>query len=402
MINIHTHPIWKNISPIKRQGHLLRIFIAQKYAFLYKRDKFIGITGSVGKTTTAMVCKEVLSQKFKTISTSDNKIGSNLDPIFNIPITILKMTPQIKRVILEMSVEYPGEMEFYLSVVRPATAIVTGVFYQHSEFLGDIPEIASEKGKLVEQLPKDGVAILNWDNLVSRKMGEKTLASVVYFGTDSKNCHIWVGNVKIENFRTVFELNYGVERVEIRSNLLGKHQIYPLLAGAALGIAEDISLMKIKMALEKVQSLPHRMVVLEGFNHSTIIDDTYNAAPQALEEAIETLKYIPARRRIVVLGEMRELGKFSEKMHRGIAQKIFSEKIDLVLMGQGDTKYINDELLSLGFIEDRLFSDLSNSQIVSKLLKILSKGDLCLIKGAHGVRLDEVVARIAKSKKVSI
>lgn len=390
-MDINTHPIWKTISRYKKPFHLLRFKMARQYAKLYSGETFIGITGSVGKTSCALACYQVLSRKYNTIATEPN-----LDPVFNIPITLLKLSPKVKRVILEMGIEYKGEMDFYLSLVRPKKAILTKIYYQHSEFLGGIDDITEEKGKLFESLSEDGFAILNWDDINSRKVADKTRAQVFYFGTDPKNCVVWAGNIKIENYQTVFELNYGVERVQIVYKLLGVHQIYSALAAAALGIIENMPLTKIKQGLEAVLPGEHRLQLVAGPNDSLVLDDTYNAAPAAVEAAIHTLMQVPAKRRILVLGEMRELGEFTQQMHRQIARVIYKEKIDIVLLGQGDTKFIADELIKLGFWEDRLFMDMQSSQMVSYLLQNLSRGDLCLIKGARAVRLDEVVKRIAK------
>lgn len=394
------HPVWKNINPVKKRGHLARFFLAKQYSKLIPRSKLIGITGSVGKTTTALACKAVLSQKMEVLCTTDTlPTVSNLDPIFNLPMTILKVRNKTKKVILEMGIEHPGEMALYLSLVRPATAIMTKISFAHSEFLGGVDEIIKEKGKLVEQLPESGLAILNWDDPHSKKFAEMTKAQGMYYGFDPHNCHIWAGKPKIENFQTVFELNYGVERVEIRSQLLGFHQIYPLLAAATLGVSLNLPLITIKKGLEKLEPPSHRMEAFPGVNGSVVIDDTYNSSPAALEEAIDTLNQVAARRRILVLGEMRELGAYSEKLHREIARKIYKEKIDLVLLGGGDAQFIADELLELGFIPERLHSGLKNAAMVSILLKLVVRGDVVLVKGSRLTRLDEVVKRIIKSKR---
>lgn len=399
-MNISEHPIWKQVTPYKtriasykRPFHILRIHLARQYAKLFSPSTFIGVTGSVGKTTTVVAAKEVLSQKYKTISTKPN-----LDPILNIPSTLLKLNPSVQKAILEMGVEYRGEMNFYISLVRPKTVIVTRIFYAHSEYLGGIDEILEEKGKLIEQLPDDGVAILNWDDLNCRKLAQKTKSEVVYFGKDQKNCSVWASNIRIENSGTTFELNYGVERVEVKYKLLGEHQICSALAAASLGIVEGVPLIKIKRALENIPTVEHRMQLLTGPNGSIILDDTYNASPVAVEAAIDTLLKIPARRRIIVLGEMRELGPYSENLHREIARKIYKEKLDLVFLGTGDAQIVADELLKLGLIEERVEANLQNPQIVSKLLKVLMKGDVCLIKGSRAIRLDEVVKRISKTE----
>lgn len=365
--------------------------MAKQYAKLYRSEMFIGVTGSVGKTTCVQACTAVLSQKYKTIATKPN-----LDPILNIPSTLLKLNPTVKKVILEMGVEYKGEMDFYLSLVRPKTVIVTKIAYAHSEYLGGIDEVLQEKGKLVESLDKNGLAILNWDDSNSKKLAENCKGTVVYYGTDSENCTVWAGNIKIENFATTFELNLGVERVKVNLALLGLHQVYPALAAAALGVMCRIPLTRIKLALESIRQSEHRLQALSGPNGSVLLDDTYNSSPSAVDSAIDTLLAIPARRRIIVLGEMRELGKYSEQLHRQVAQRIYKEKLDFVFLGQGETEFIADELTSLGFWEERLAYNLQNSQLVSRLLKTLGKGDVCLIKGSRAVRLDEVVKRIAK------
>ena len=397
-MDIKNHPIWSQITPYKtkiptykKPLHLLRIYLAKQYAKLYPKEMFVGITGSVGKTTCTQACLAVLSQKYKTISTKPN-----LDPILNIPSTIMKINPSVKKVILEMGVEYKGEMDFYLSLVKPTTVIITRISYAHSEYLGDLDEIIEEKGKLIESLPKSGVAILNDDDPNTKKLAEKCKGHIIYFGTDPKNCTVWAGNIKIENFTTSFELNLGVERVKVDFKLLGFHQVYSALAAAALGVSLDIPLTRIKFALESITPSEHRLQTILGPNGSIILDDTYNCSPAALDAAIDTLIQIPARRKILVLGEMKELGSYSEKLHREIGQKIYKEKIDLVLLGQGDAKFIAEELNDLGFLEERLESNLQNSQIVTRLLRSLGKGDVCLIKGSRAVRLDEVVKRIAK------
>lgn len=392
-MEISKHPIWKNVKIYKKPAHLARLFLAKNVAKLYQCSLFIGITGSVGKTTTKEACLSVLSEKYKTLATKEN-----IDPIFNLPVTLLKIRPNIKKVILEMGVEYAGEMDFYLSLVKPATAIVTRVSYAHSQFLGDIQDIMLEKGKLVKQLPRDGFAILNWDDLNVRALSKETNAQVIFYGLDKENCHVWASKIKIEQGFTRFEINYGVERVEVTWGLLGKHFVYAALAAAALGLSCGMPLTSIKKGLEKVKSSPHRLQLLEGLSGWQVLDDTYNSSPAALKEALEVLNELPAHRRIAALGEMRELGIYSEPLHRELAQEIYKNRIDRVLLGGGDTSFMADELLKLGFPQERLEAGLSNSQMISKIIRSVDKGDLVLIKGSRAVKLDEVVERVTKHK----
>ncbi len=395
---LNNHPIWEHVSPIKKPAHIARIFLARQIAKIYPRSTYIGVTGTVGKTTTVMCCQSVLSQKFNTIATTQSKVV-NLDPLFNIPITLLRLRPGVKKAILEMGVEYPGDMDLNLSFVAPATGILTRLSYAHSEFLGGIESIAQEKTKLIKQLPEDGFAILNHDDLNIRKIAEGVKAQVIFYGTSSKDCLVWASNIKIENYQTYFELNYGVERVEVNFPLLGKHQISPALAAAALGISCGMSLTSIKKGLEKVEPAPHRLQALKGMADTVVLDDTYNSSPAAVEEALNVLQSLPARKRVVVLGEMRELGIYSEDLHRKVAQKIYKDRVDYCLLGSGDTKYIADELIRLGYGEDKLFANLTNPQIATNLSTIVQKGDVILVKASRAVRLDEVVQRITKGGK---
>lgn len=369
----------------------LEVFLARQYAKLYPRDLFIGIAGSVGKTICIEASVAVLSQKFKTISTKTNS-----DSGFSIAQVLLRLKPNIKKVLLEMGVQYKDEVDFYLSLIRPNTIVFTKIDYDHSGQLGDLDDIISEYGKLAESLDEKGLAILNFDDQSCRKLAKLCKGSVMFFGTDRQNCTVWAGNIKIENFRITFELNLGVERVKVNLQLCGLHQVYPALAAASLGVANNIPLTKIKLALESVVPLEHRMQVLVGPNDSIILDDTIDSSPSSLDGAIDTLLQISARRRVLVLGEMKDLGRFSENLHRQVAQKIFKEKIDLVFLGGGNALIIDDELKSLGFLEERLNCNLHSSLIVGRLLKVLRKGDVVLIKGAYSARLDEVVKRIAK------
>jgi UDP-N-acetylmuramoyl-tripeptide--D-alanyl-D-alanine ligase len=395
-MSISQHPIWKNVSPYKKPLHLLRFQLAKQIARRYPRNTFIGITGSVGKTTTTECCLAVLSEKYTTLASTQAKVV-NLDPIFNIPLILMKMRKKIQKVIFEMGIEYPGDMDFYLTLVRPGIGILTRVFYAHSQFLGGVDKIFEEKSKLIAQLPKDGYAILNFDDPLVRKAADLTEAQVIWFGTDPKHCQIYATKIRIEDYQTKFEINYGVERVEVGLKLLGRHQVTPALAAATLGVVCDMNLISIKRGLEKVVAAEHRLQLQTGMNGFMVLDDTYNnASPIGIEAAIDVLCELTGKKRILVFNEMKELGEFSEKMHRQVAQKIAKEKIDFVILGGGDTKYIAEELESLGYPTDKIVINPNHQQIVSAVLKIAGRGDIVLVKGSRSSKMEDVVKRIIK------
>lgn len=369
----------------------LEVFLARQYAKLYPQNLFITITGSWGKSICVEFSRAVLSQKYNTISTYGNSDCAQLFTKL-----LLKLKPSNKKVLLETGIQTQDDVAFYLSLVRPNTIVLTKIDYSHSDKLRDLNGIVAEYTKLVESLDEKGLAILNFDDPNCKKLAKLCKGSVMYFGTDGQNCTVWAGNIRIENFRTTFELNLGVERVKVSLPLCGLHLVYPALAAAALGVRNSIPLTKIKLGLESILPMEHRMQVLVGPNDSIILDDTLNSQPSSLDGAIETLMQINARRRVLVLGEMKGLGGYSDGCHRQVAQKIFKEKIDQVFLGGGEALTVDDELKSLGFLEERLSSNLNSSQIVGRLLKVLKKGDVVLIKGSYSVRLDEVVKRIAR------
>lgn len=364
-------------------------FLIKQYSRFIYNPKIVGVFGKPCDITTIRSCKAVLEQKFKKVA-----IGSS--GAFK---TFLQMLSNTDKIILAMDPRSTKGVEPFLRGLKPQTVVAARVYQQALDGLKNTEDILLENVGIIEATPEKGLMILNWDDSLLRKLSEKTKAQVLFYGTDQHTCQIWAGKTRIVNFRTSFELNYGVERVEINSNLLGFHQIYSLLAAAALGVSFDIPLLTIKKGLENVAVFEHKMQVCDGVNGSFVIDDTDNDLSLDTEEAIECLNQISARRRIVVLGKAIGSEGSSEKLFLQIAQKIYKDKIDLVFLKGENVQIIADELNKLGFIKERLQYNLTNPQIVSKLLKIMAKGDVILIKGDRSVKLDEVVKRITKHKR---
>lgn len=381
------------IKSPESQNHKFSIqsFFAKQYIKFYPKEMFIVVAGLVGKSTTMTASKILIETQFPTIIAESS--ANNPKKLFS---SFLKITPNIKKVILEANIEISEQIEEVINSTNPKTVIMTNLNFDNGESLGFTERSINGAKKLLANLSKDGVAILNHDDHIVRKLAEDCKGQVIFFGSDPKNCHIWAGNYKVEDFKSNFELNFGVERIEVKSFLLGSHQTGSLMAATCLALTLDIPFFKIKGILERVQPLEHALQVFNGQNGAVILDDSVNDSPIAVSAALDTLNLLSARRRILVLGEMKNLGHFSEKIHRNIAKKIFAEKIDLVFLAEGDTKYIEDELLKLGLVQERIHSQLNNSQLVNTLLTILSKGDIVLVSGSSLTRLDEVVKRISK------
>lgn len=385
-----------NIGGLKPRGFDFKKIIAKSYLKFIPAEKIIGIAGSIGKTTTMVCIDAILNERFKNVLTTS--INSD-DPLKDFTHTLLQIRSRNEKILLEIAPRILGEMEFYTKLVVPKTLIITKLLNEQHELNSNSEKLIEEFSNLIAKVNKiNGTIILNGDDTLSKKLDSKFKGNVVYYGFNSSSSHVWASNPRILDFQTVFELNHGVERIEISTRLLGFHQIQSILAAAALGINMGYPLTSIKKAVEKVETLEHRLQPLVGQNSSVILDDIYSDAPYSYIEGLETLNHIAARKRIVIFGGIGRKGDQTEKMYRDIARKIFQDKIDMVFTVGGETGIIVDELNKLGFLSDKVKVDLPNQQIISMLLKNLTKGDVVLVKGADRLVLGEIMKRLAREK----
>lgn len=391
---------WKNVNPLKKSAYGVKLYLAKQYSRMVPASKVIAVTGTLGKSTTVSLLNSILSSKMKLPKVENPALQNSVENFLTLSDQVFKISPKINKAILELDPKTPNEVDNLQEFIKFKTLAITHFSELKDTFPEESEKVAAAYEELIRMLGDDGTLVLNWEDASVRRFGDKfSGTNVIFFGFDEKNCHVWASNPRIENYQTLFELNYGVERVEVRSNLLGYHQIIPILTAAAIAINLGFSLISIKKGIEKLDSLEGRMEVVTGLNNSIIVDDTYDGETKAFSEALETLNLLPARRRIVVLGEMSADYRTSEKMHTQIAREIYSNKIDLVLLGSGQTKYIEAELTKLGFIPERMLAGLQNPAIVANLIKILGKGDVALIKGHPNLRFSEIVKKVSKAKR---
>lgn len=374
-------------NPLKSRKEAVIRFLARQYLKILPSSKFVTVSGD-GASTAVILSHSILRSGFVTLASTDYPQESYSDILTNISSLILKTTPKIDKVIVELKFKNTESADLYLKLLKPQTVIVGKSQDQLLE---------QEILKLIGYLPAHALVIFNGDDVKIRKMVEERGAQSLSFGTDQASS-VWAGKIRIEDFQTIFELNYGVERVEIRSKLFGLQQIYPMLAAASLAISLDIPLISIKKGLEGVTSLEHRMQPLIGYNDSVIIDDSFGNNFYDYEAVLENLNQVSARRRIVVLSELKN-SQQTESLYTSIARKLYKDKVDLVLLTGSETRVVAEELGKLGFLPERVKFNLNNSQIVTQLLSILSRGDIVLIKGDPAFRLDEVVKRVTKSRR---
>ncbi len=362
--------------------HPAKRYLAHYYLKILKLlgCEVIGITGSAGKTTTKEMIASVLKTKYKVAYSL-----ANIDPVYNIPNTILKTPLWTKKLVLEMGVEFPREMNFYIWLANPDVGVLTNVTWTHTQFFKNIEGVAAEKSKLIKSLPKNGLAILNKDDARVAKLAHKTNAKVIYFGSGEKN-KVHATDIKFtKNLTTSFILHVGKEKTEVTLAVLGRHFVDLALAAAAVGNNSKIPLQKIREGLENFKSEPHRIHPHVLKNGTLILDDTYNANPEAVLRAIDVLKEVgKSKKTILVLGEMKELGSYAKSGHILVGNYAKKQKIAKLLSLGKETLYTVDAFGKGG----KYFK--SKREIV-KELRSLKTPHTILIKGSRSMGMEEIV-----------
>lgn len=358
----------------------LKQLLARSFRKIYSMVEFIAVIDQASPGLATLAINQILSEKYPVVLTSPSQPSSLVN-------TILRLSPKVHTAILDLSDDDSLQLDSSLMLVDPTTLVITRIL--------ETPKI-EVLADCLKKLPEDRTLILNWDDPNCRRLANSFAGEIVYFGKDSSYCHVWADNIKLVNFQTRFELNYGVERVEINTPLLGQLQIEPLLAAATWGIRADLSLVNIKKSLAEMEISDGGLRPYKGFADSVILDGSTSEHPLVVEAAIDVLNKLPARRRIMVIGEIGPTNQLSTTVYQQLARRIYRDRIDLVFTTGGDATLIGEELTRLGFIPERLQINLPIQQIVTKLLKILAKGDVVLLCGAKAVRLDEVVKKITR------
>ena len=348
--------------------------------------RVIGITGSVGKSTTKEMAAGVLDQRYRTIRNPgnyNNEIG--------LPLSLLRLTEMHERAVLEMGFYVPGEISLLCEIARPQVGVITNISEVHLERAGSIEAITAGKRELVESLPPDGTAILNYDDERVRSMASATKAEVFMYGL-SEEADLWASDIEglgLEGIR--FVLHHGGDQVFVRVPLLGRHSVHTALRAAAIGLVEGLTWDEIVRGLQS-SNAQLRLVAVRGPSNSLILDDTYNAAPPSVTAALNLLAELDGRR-IAVLGDMYELGSFAERGHRMVGARA-AEVADLLVTVGPMARWIADEARYAGLSERFIFSYETNAEAIDKLRSLIKSDEIVLIKGSRGMQMEEIVSAL--------
>ena len=349
--------------------------------------KVIAVTGSVGKTTCKGLIASVLGRKYRVL-----KSEANLNTEIGIPLTLLQLTREHERAVLEFGMYARGDIATLSQIARPATGVVTNVGPVHLERLGSMGAITAAKAELVEALPPDGLAVLNGDDARTAAMAERTQARVTYYGF-SEQSNIRASDVVGRGLAGIeFRLTHAGNSVDVRLQLPGKHHVYPALAAAAAALDEGLTLSQVADALAEAR-LDLRSRILPGPNGSTILDDSYNASPASMLAALDLLADL-AGRRIALLGDMLELGAAEEEGHRSVGQRA-ATACDLLLTVGPRASSIAEAARRACATEVRHLD--SAEEAIETLREELREGDHLLVKASRAMVFEEVVSALTET-----
>lgn len=362
----------------------------------------VGVTGSVGKTSTKELIATVLSTRLQVL-----KNPGNLNAITGMPLAMLGLTPDVQVAVLEMALYDPGDIATMVKIAQPTIGVVTTIGMSHVERFGSQAAIIAQKGDLIAGLPPDGVAVLNGDDLHVRGMASRSRARVVFYGLGEMN-DVRAADVESEGLSGIaFRLTMAGERaMHVRLPLLGRHSVQTALAATAVGQALGLGLDEILTGLEGEQT-QLRLYTVPGPNGSTIIDDTYNSSPQSVLAALNLLEELDAGRRIAVLADMLELGAYTEEAHTLAGERAANVVDRLYTIGSRSEKTA-EAAIAAGMNRQSVvvLPPDGKATLVNQLRADLHVGDIVLIKGSRGMRMEDVVdalrATVARDERNAI
>jgi len=350
----------------------------------------IGITGSVGKSSTKEMTHAVLSQRYNTFKSPGNR-----NSVLGLPGALFGLRPEHERAVLEMGMYTTGEIECLCEMTHPRIGVVTIIGPVHLARAGTMESIVAAKQELVEALPEDGYAILNFDDDRVMSMADHTRAKVLTYGLDS-NADVWADGIHSMGLDGVrFTLHHGNEALSLGIPMLGRHSVHTALRATAVGLIENLSWEEIAAGLSEASTAQFRIEAVPGPNGSTIIDDTYNSSPDSALAALNLLSELDGRH-IAVLGDMLELGTEEVQSHRLVGRRA-ADVADLLLAVGPRSMILAEEAQKVGMPAASVLWVEEATDAIPILEQVIEEGDMVLVKGSLGMRMDRIVAAIGRA-----
>jgi UDP-N-acetylmuramoyl-tripeptide--D-alanyl-D-alanine ligase len=358
----------------------------------------IGITGSNGKTTTKEMTAAILSQRFSVL-----KSEGNLNNHIGLPLSLLRLTPRHQMAVVEMGINHPGEMEILCEIARPDLGLITNIGEAHLEFFKDLAGVARAKGALFEAVRENGCALVNLDDPQLAPWSER-IPKKVTFG-ESKGADVRLSDVRGDGNGMAFVLSFkGAGEVSVHLSSFGLHQVKNALAAASVGLGlglikggAALSGEEIRAGLSAFRPVSMRSQII-NLGKFTILFDAYNANPSSMKAALEAVGYFKARRSVAVLGDMLELGGDSERAHRQVGADLVRAKISALITVGERAKGIAAGAAEAGMPREMIYSYMDLKEAADGLVDLANRGDLILIKGSRGMKLEQLLDRFVGKK----
>jgi UDP-N-acetylmuramoyl-tripeptide--D-alanyl-D-alanine ligase len=347
----------------------------------------IGIGGSNGKTTTRELAGAVLRSRFKVLTNEANENNQ-----VGVPRTLLRLNEHHDFAVIELGTSEPGEINALTTIARPQCSVLTNISEEHLEGLGNLDGVIAEESDMLACLPRDGIAIVNFDDPRCVKAASRATCRVVGFGTDER-CELRAEDIRCNRHGTHFLLN---GRYEFRISLLGEHNVMNALAAIAVGWISGVTMFDMQVALRRAVPVGRRLEYRE-FGPVGVLDDSYNANPASTCAALRTLGQFPCDgQRIAVLGDMLELGADEERLHREVGWAGTSQPVDLVV-AVGPRMNALAEVYEEHFLETghgAVWRFGTSEEAAAQLANEVRAGDVLLVKGSNGMKMSRVVEQL--------
>jgi UDP-N-acetylmuramoyl-tripeptide--D-alanyl-D-alanine ligase len=358
------------------------------------RVKVVGVTGSVGKTTTKEFAAALLSQKFNVLRSE-----GNFNNRLGVALSLLKLEKRHDVAVLEMAMSGKGEIRTLTEIAPPDVAVITNINPVHLQFLGDLDGVARAKKEILEGTKKGGTAVLNGDDQRVKRIAKAWKGRKIYFGF-SPGCDIRARNVRSRGFEGLtFELTLNGKAAEFSFPFLYESFLANLLAAVGVASALSLDLKDISAQIACLKPFAKRGTLISLGKNIRLVDDSYNSNPKALELALKALTDLPARRKVAVLGDMLELGEREKEFHYDAGQQVARLGWDILITVGPLSRHLVEGALRARMSRSKIFSFENAEDAAQGLWPLLKEGDLVLIKGSRGIHTDKIVDALKRRAK---
>jgi len=357
----------------------------------YYRSKFnipvVGITGSVGKTSTKEMIACVLARKYNVLKTS-----RNLNNEIGLPLTVFNLNSSHEIAVFEMGMSALGEISRLTAIAKPSIAVISNIGISHIEKLGSKNNILKAKMEILEGLSDDGIVILNGDDDLLLGLKGLLRFRTIYYGM-GEGMDYQAYNIRTGEKGTFFEIFLGNKEYTVEIKVPGVHNVYNALAAISTGMVMGIPPEDIIEGIAMFRSGDMRLDIKE-YNGIKVINDVYNASPDSMQAALRVLKDVSAERRIAVLGDMLELGRWSEEAHRSVGRFAALCNPDYVIAVGNYSSFIIEGARENIKGKMETFALKNNEEAIELISSVIKAGDAVLVKGSRGMRMERIVERI--------